>query len=334
MKSNKLNLLDAGLAFVLAFILAQFTSSIGVGITESIMQACGKSASQIEAFFDTAVGYLLQSIYMNIAFVLVFVWYIRRVNKNEVVLKPDQSTLKYVGKCVIIGIASLFLLSGILNYFQLLLDKLGATSSSLSYEINSPAKYIISLISLAVIPAVCEELIFRGVLVNALKSKGNIFAIIFSSLMFALFHFSLSQLIYPICFGLILSIVYLRTRNIFFPILLHFINNALSLSIQYFSGSSGGEFTHSSAMLIYAIVTLIAWIAIMIHLFKDFKLHCSHTSNSSNAEQSANDGAKAEQQVAERNQQSPNDSNEKVNNYVFYGCLTLMTIMYIVLVTI
>jgi len=323
MKKKHLTLFDAGIAFILSFVLAQFTAIIGTSIISAFMSMCGKSSSQIESFFNTATGYLLQAISMNIAFILIFVWYVRRINKREIIQKPNNSTLKYFGICVIIGIVTMFLLSGILNYWQLFIEKLGSKPTNIGYDLNNTKNYLISLISLAIIPAVCEELLFRGVIVNALKCKGNIFAIILSSIMFSIFHFSPSQLIYPVCFGLILSIVYLRTNNIIFPILLHFINNAFSLSIQYFSNSSG-VFTHSASTLIYAIITFGIWIAIMFYLFKDFKSHQSKISNVAN-----NESANITNQISETNQTI--DENTKINNTVLYVSIGIMICLYILL---
>lgn len=334
MKNKKLNIFDAGVAFLLALVLAQFTSAIGIAITEVVMDACGQTSAQIATFFDSALGYLLQALYMNIAFVLVFVWYFKRINKQEIVAKPTSKTAKYVGICIIIGISTLFLLSGTLNYFQLLIDKLGFTSSSIPYELNSPSSYIISLISLAVIPAICEELIFRGVLVTALKSKGKIFAVIISSIMFAIFHFSPSQLIYPFCFGLILSIIFLRTNNIIFSILLHFINNALSLSIQYFSSNSGVAFTHSASNLIYAIITLAIWIVLIIYLFKDFISTTNATTINNNLSNQSIDKQPVATTVSQQDSTSSANENEKLNKIVLYGSIAIMVLIYIMLISI
>lgn len=316
MKRRQLTIFDAGVAFVLAFILAQVTSAIGLSVTQYILQLCGQTKSQISAFFDTSVGYLLQSLYMNLAFVLIFITYYKRINKRELFARPAANTKNYMIKCILIGIATLFLLSGTLNYVQLLIDKLGFSSTELPYKLDSVPSFIVTLISLAVIPAICEELIFRAVLVNALKHKGELFAIIFSSIMFALFHFSLSQLIYPICFGLILSIVYLRTKNILFPILLHFINNALTLSIQYFSGSSTSTFTHSAATLICALITLAIWVYLIVRLFKDWKAHSINSSSPSTPDSNS----------------PPESVDEKNNNLVFYGSLAIMIGIYLILV--
>ncbi|MBQ7798583.1 MAG: CPBP family intramembrane metalloprotease [Clostridia bacterium] len=345
MKNRKLNIFDAGIAFVMAFVLAQITSVIGFTITEVILDACGMTEAKITAFWNGAFGYLLQAIYMNIGFILVFIYYYKTRQKQPILQRPNQSTLKYVGVCVAIGIATLFLLSGLLNYWQLLIDKLGFTSSSLSYELDSVKNYLISLVSLALIPAVCEELIFRGIITTALKEKGQVFAVVLSSIMFSIFHFSPSQLLYPICFGLILGIVYLKTRNILFPILLHFINNALSLSIQYFSSDTSSVFTHSMMNLIYAIVTFAGWVCIMVYLFKDFKENIATKTN-----QNVNNNLANEQNidsVSTNNSTNNNIStqnttykstqdiaNDKLNKIVLYGSIALMVVIYLLLLSI
>ena len=330
MKNKNLTIFNAGLVFVLAFIIAQFTSIIGISVTEVIMDVVGKSADQITAFWDTAWGTLLQTIYMDIAFVVIFVWHYKHLNKQHLFQKPSNQTLKYVGISVVIGMATLFLLSGVLNYFQLFVDKLGFTSSVLPYNIKSTKNYIISLISLALIPAVCEEILFRGVIVNALKHKGYWFAIVLSSIMFSIFHFSPAQLIYPICFGLILAIVYLKTNNIVFPILLHFINNAFSLSIQYFSNSSA-PFVHSTSTLIYAIITFIIWIGIMCWMFKDFKTSVVDKEKDDKQTTQPNE-ANTIQQDSNNHQPAQNDRS-RFDNLVFYGSIVIILCIYCLLLS-
>ncbi len=330
MKKRDLNLFDAGIAFIVGFLLAQATSIVGIVLSQTIMQACGMSETRISAFWDTAWGYLIQALFMNVAFVIIFIWYYKRRNKQTIIQKPTKPTLKYFGYCVLLGVGTLFLLSGVLNYFQLICDKIGLEAGVLPYSIDSFGTYIISLISLAVLPAICEELLFRGVITTALKPKGKMFAVVVSSIIFSIFHFSPSQLIYPICFGLILGIVYLRTNNIIFPILLHFVNNALSISIQYFSSSTGEPFTHSTTMLVYAILTFAMWVYFMIKLFKDFKNHISIQKNLSiQAKEISN---LSDETTETTNSQPNHNSTDKNDEKVLYISLILMAIVYILMI--
>lgn len=329
-EKGKLNIVHAGLAFLVGFVLSQASIIIGTALTQAIMGAYGKSDEYILAFFDTAWGYLLQAIFLNISFIAVFIYMYKKFLKKEDVISSQKNGYKYWIVCAVIGVLTMFLLSGTLNYFQLFLDKIGMASNGISYTLDSPAKYIISLISLAVIPAVCEELFFRGVIVNTLKTKGNLFAIFMSAVMFSLFHFSLSQLIYPFCFGLILAIVYLKTKNILLPILLHFTNNALSVTMQYFSSSSG-VFTHSISVLIYAVITLIIWVAIIYHLFKDFI--CANKKQLSAEETNVQSNIETSIEINNQNKEiSSSNHEDKTNNLIYWGCICLMFCIYIVII--
>ena len=338
-KKRKLTLTDAGIAFLVGFVLSQLLAVIGVSIINQIMSSLGKTEAQIKLFFDGIWGILIQTILMDIGFILIFIYYYRKgLNKQSTFAKPTNNNWQYFGICLLIGVFTLFALAGTLNYFELLVEKLGKSASSLSYEMDSLWKYIVSLISLAVLPAICEELLFRGVIVNCLKQKGYMFAIFMSSIMFAIFHFSLSQLIYPFCFGIILSVVYLKTKNLLFPILLHFANNALSVSLQYFtSPSTASTFTHSSVMLVYAIITLIIWIYVIHKLILHFK-QSEVKSLTSNINENSNFQSNTSQpSVTNNTTQSTNiqiGPHKTNNTSIFYICLGIMIVLYILLILI
>lgn len=329
MKKKSLTILNAGIAFLVSFILSQFTLAIGTSITKSIMSSFGKSSAQIDSFFATSVGYLLKAIYLNIAFIGVFIWYIKSINKHDFIQKPNKSTLKYALVCIIFGLLSFFLLSGAINHFQWIVEKLGYKQDSSMFTLNSVKDLIVCYISLALIPAVCEELLFRGVIINCLKHKGEIFAVVLSAIMFALFHLSPIQLIYPICWGLLLGIVYLRTKNILFPIIMHFINNAFSITIQYFiSSSSSGKFEPTIFLAIYSIITFAVWILAMVYIFKDFIQHNKTKSQNIDLKDTNTSTLAAESQS---NTSNSNQETDTYNNLVFYGSIAIMVLIYILL---
>ena len=84
---------------------------------------------------------------------------------------------------------------------------------------------------------IAEEVLFRGLIVPYLtKVTGAIHAIIWSALMFAIFHidpqyFSINQVLFISCLGIVLAIAVATTRSIWPGIAVHAINNAL-VSIQ------------------------------------------------------------------------------------------------------
>src|SRR5690606_33045819 len=82
-------------------------------------------------------------------------------------------------------------------------------------------------------PAICEEIVFRGVLLQGFLRKSSPYlAIIGSAAVFGLFHLSFETVIrlLPTMFlGLLLALVAARTASILPTMLMHFVNNAIAV---------------------------------------------------------------------------------------------------------
>ena len=76
-----------------------------------------------------------------------------------------------------------------------------------------------------VLPAICEELLFRGVVMRGLEEKGLVFSVIFSSLLFALMHGSVGMIILQFLLGLAISVVVVITKNHLYGCIMHFSTN-------------------------------------------------------------------------------------------------------------
>ena len=86
---------------------------------------------------------------------------------------------------------------------------------------------------MAFIPAVCEELAFRGFIFGGLiRQGGRLRAILVTALMFGISHGFLQQSIAASCMGVLLGWIAFRTGSVLPCILLHFTNNALSVSMS------------------------------------------------------------------------------------------------------
>lgn len=95
--------------------------------------------------------------------------------------------------------------------------------------------YIIALVIMAFLPALCEETLFRGGLQNFL-SRGTKFpwlAIIVVSLLFSLAHFSFYGFLSRFFLGIVLGAIYHYSGRLWLSILAHFLNNALALTILF-----------------------------------------------------------------------------------------------------
>lgn len=90
-----------------------------------------------------------------------------------------------------------------------------------------------SLISIAIVPAITEELIFRGVILTGYKKTKLLTGILVSSFYFGIMHLTISQLFYTIIGGVIFGFLVKITGSIFSSILSHFILNGTQITISY-----------------------------------------------------------------------------------------------------
>lgn len=107
-------------------------------------------------------------------------------------------------------------------------------------QMNSPTDFLLNLLVIAVLPAVFEEIFFRGTLQPMIGGifKNHHAGIILSSLIFALIHLNITQLIPMMCLSLLLGYLLHYSGSIYTSIIIHFLNNAMAVTAYYFKDSS------------------------------------------------------------------------------------------------
>lgn len=104
---------------------------------------------------------------------------------------------------------------------------------------SSPLTFIYTIFLFGVVPAVGEELFFRGLLMRFIhKRTGRIhFSVLLSATVFAFFHGE-PYSTFPILFmGMLLGYVYYFTGSIWLNILVHFIVNSIQVTLLYMSNN-------------------------------------------------------------------------------------------------
>ncbi len=97
------------------------------------------------------------------------------------------------------------------------------------------AQIILAVAAVGIMPAILEELLFRGALLEGLKRELTPKAALWlASLLFAFMHGSLAGLPAHIALGLIITLLALRRNNLQLPMLYHFSHNAASLIISIY----------------------------------------------------------------------------------------------------
>ena len=117
----------------------------------------------------------------------------------------------------------------------------GASSNPVDTAISDP-NWMQILVTVVGAP-VLEEFFFRKQLIDRSARYGEGSAILFSALMFGLFHMNLYQFFYAFLIGLVFGYVYLRTRRLRYSILMHMSINAFGGVIPALLGEYLGEGT-------------------------------------------------------------------------------------------
>ena len=120
-----------------------------------------------------------------------------------------------------------------------------------------------TIIFAGILSPIIEEVLFRGVMLNKLRTYGDKIAIITTALLFGLFHENFSQFFYAVGLGMIFAYVTLKTGTIKYSIGLHIMINMM--------GSVIGTQVLNSTIATIGIVVWVFVIAGLILFIKDFK---------------------------------------------------------------
>lgn len=112
-------------------------------------------------------------------------------------------------------------------------------------DFQSDGEFMLALFVVAVIPAVGEEFLFRGIIQQKLKVVfGNIHvAIWLTGFLFSAFHFQFYGLIPRMLLGVLFGYIFYWSNSLWLPILAHFINNGYMLTVLYFFRDDFPELT-------------------------------------------------------------------------------------------
>lgn len=130
-------------------------------------------------------------------------------------------------------------------------------------------EYLLNLFIIAILPAIGEELIFRGLLQNILLdwTKNSLVAIFIASIVFSAFHFQFYGFIPRLLLGIYFGCLFLWSRCIWFAVFAHFLNNSLAVSLVFLDGKGidffpayFGETSLSALNLLTATILTIIFI--------------------------------------------------------------------------
>ena len=158
------------------------------------------------------------------------------------------------------------------------IDSLG--NSATAYETEPAPNFFYGagmVLGLAVIPAVMEELFFRGIVAAEYERRGSGRAVLMSALLFALCHFDLNNLPVYLFSGVLFALVLFATDSLIATMILHVCYNLVSLLGQRYLNAFY-DITGSIELFLFLLI-LILLIALVLFFRFGAKLYHSRVQN-------------------------------------------------------
>lgn len=150
-------------------------------------------------------------------------------------------------KDIIRAAVTWFVGSLIMSVFVMILLKLFPDQMKVSEQLNEIIKssggLFTQIILFALVPAICEETLFRGFVLSAFRDKKTfgqknekhiVFAIVVSGILFGIMHLDFIRIIPTSILGMVMAYNVYKSKSIFTSVGIHFFNNLLSvLSVNF-----------------------------------------------------------------------------------------------------
>lgn len=228
----------------------------------------GGAAQSLNLFFGILVTELLIIAIPSIYFVKRSGLSIKksfRLNK----LGPKNIVLIFLITVLTYPIAVFF--QGI---FVTLLDSIVTLKPNTLPEELFKLPFLWSVFFVAIVPGVCEEIMFRGTMLRAYEKIGIKKAILISAVLFGMFHFALINFVGPIILGIVFGIMVYKTNSIYSSMIAHSLNNFIALVLNYFFMGSMDNIDEiaSQEVEVGVLQTLITFAILGIFIFLLIKI--------------------------------------------------------------
>jgi sodium transport system permease protein len=168
---------------------------------------------------------------MIIGLPLIFAWYIKSDFKNTFSIKLPKIH-HVLGGIILWG--GVFILSGLISQILLyLFPQNMQVVERLNEVLKVDDSLLLNVLVIAVTPAICEEVFFRGFVFRSLtqskEKKAQIWGVIFTGILFGFMHIDFIRVIPTSILGIALSYSVYKSKSIFIPMIMHFLNNSIAV---------------------------------------------------------------------------------------------------------
>ena len=149
-------------------------------------------------------------------------------------LRPNPISLPGVLLIVAMALLGVFLVNDITLIWSIPFQKLGFNVNAGGVDVPMDRLgLMLSVLYMAVLPGICEEFLFRGVLLSAFEAQGTRRAMVITSLLFMLMHGSLIGAPAEFILGMIIASLVICTDSVYAGLIYHTVHNAATVLLQF-----------------------------------------------------------------------------------------------------
>lgn len=213
----------------------------------------GASLSEPSGFSQASVNAILLVVgVLSLAAPIAWLLHVTRLDTEDLrIARPPQWSPLF---CLVIFLG----LTNLGNVIGGLLARLFGAHGTPAVLPAGGVELVLAFVTLCLLPAIGEELLFRGALQGLMRPSGSAAAIFGPALLFALLHMDLAQGITAFAGGMFLGWLTERTGSILPGMLLHLVNNCIAFADIYLKLYAPGMAVNIAELAVLLVFPVIA----------------------------------------------------------------------------
>jgi len=120
------------------------------------------------------------------------------------------------------------------------------------------------ILSIVIVPAFLEEMVFRGAILQPLRRFGDGLAIVASAAIFSLAHLNLYQIPNAFIMGLLMGYFVVRSGSLWAGVAIHLVNNGVAALFEFISSRIPTRLSYAMTLMLYIVYLLVGLTALIV----------------------------------------------------------------------
>ena len=217
---------------------------MGIDNIQAFIGQLSTESSSADRFYAKAIMIINQFITFLLPSLIFLLWIHKRKSIQFLHLNTFPKVNLLIFGCLLM-IAAYPLTNLILKLNQLLpltqdlsnLENQANNTAAIFLIMNTPSEFLMSVFTIAVVPAIAEEIFFRGILQNYLSKQNVVKGIFLTAFVFAAIHMQWASFLPRFFLGIVLGYLFYWSKSLWLPILAHFVFNVMQIIPAYYAPS-------------------------------------------------------------------------------------------------